>query len=93
VGPLRLSGRTRAVGVSQHPDEHRAENPVLLAVDSSSAKARVFGLPQNSPIRSARSKSGEHQDAEQLGAGTRPEGVQVFPDAAFDVREVHERER
>jgi hypothetical protein len=32
---------------------------------SSSAKVRFLGFPQNSPIRSARSKSGE--DVEQFG--------------------------
>jgi hypothetical protein len=26
-------GRTRAVGLPQHPDEHRPKRPILLAVD------------------------------------------------------------
>jgi hypothetical protein len=45
---------------------------------SNSAKVRVLGFPQYSPIRSARSKPGEHQDVEQFGAGSRPEGVEAL---------------
>jgi hypothetical protein len=66
---------------------------VLLGVDQRSANGRVRGLPQNSPIRSAPSKVGEHQDAEQLGAGSRTEGIQPFTKLALDVLQVHERGR
>jgi hypothetical protein len=42
----------------QHPDEHGPQDPVLSSRSiRSSAKARLSGQPQNSPIRSARSKS------------------------------------
>jgi hypothetical protein len=27
---------------------------------------------------------GQHEDVEQLGAGSRPEGVEAFPEAAFE---------
>jgi hypothetical protein len=50
---------------------------------SSSAKARLSGYPQNSPIRSARSKSVSTSDVEHLGAGSRPEGVEALPDSAL----------
>jgi len=41
---------------------------------SNSAKVRVFGSPSRS--RSRRVEVGEQQDVEQLGAGSRPEGVE-----------------
>jgi hypothetical protein len=56
---------------------------------SSSAKARLSGCPQNSPIRSARSKVGEHQDVEKLGAGSRPECVQALAQAALELVGAH----
>jgi hypothetical protein len=43
-----LECRSRAFfRATQHPDEHGSNRPILLAVDRSSAKARVFGLPQS----------------------------------------------
>ena len=44
-----------AFGLPQHPDEHRPERPILLAVDQQLGEGARFGFPQNSPIRSARS--------------------------------------
>ena len=59
-------------------DEHRSKGQVLLAVDQgSSANVRVFGFPQSSPIRSARSKSG----ASERGAARRGERDRGRPGA------------
>jgi hypothetical protein len=44
--------------LSQHPDQHRPKRPVLLAVDQELGESAAFRVPQNSPILSARSKSG-----------------------------------
>jgi hypothetical protein len=44
----------------------------------SSAKARLSGWPQNSPIRSTPSKSGEHEDVDQLGAGSGSERIETL---------------
>ena len=57
----------------------------------SSAKARLSGCPQNSPILSARSKSGQHQDVEQLGAGSRTQGFQAFLQPALELVGAHGR--
>jgi hypothetical protein len=35
---------------SQDPDEHCPERPILLAVDRNSAKVRLCGQLQNSPL-------------------------------------------
>jgi hypothetical protein len=68
-------GRSLLV-LPQHPDQHRPKDPVLLAVDQQ-LDVRVFGFPQNSPIRSARSKSGSIRTWSNW-AGNRPEGVEAL---------------
>ena len=35
-----MSKRTRALGFPQHPDEHRPERPILLAVDEQLGEER-----------------------------------------------------
>jgi len=66
------------LAVEQRSDEHRSKGQVLLAVDQgSSANVRVFGFPQSSPIRSARSKSG----ASERGAARRGERDRARPGA------------
>jgi hypothetical protein len=49
----------------------------------------LSGFPPNSPIRSARSKSGEHHDTE-LGVGCRPKGVQAFSEPALELVGAHD---
>ena len=45
-------------------------------------------VPQNSPIRSARSKW-EHQAVGQFGAGSGTEGLQAGPEPPFEVIRTH----
>ena len=67
------------VGLPQHPDEHRPERPVLLAVDQELGEGAALRVaPELSdPVGSL--EVGEHQDVEQLGAGGRPEGIEALP--------------
>jgi hypothetical protein len=48
-----------AIGLPQHADEHRPKDPVLLALDQELGEGATLRVAQNSPIRSARSKSAE----------------------------------
>jgi hypothetical protein len=69
-----VQGRTPALGLPQHADEYRPEGLVLLAVDQEFAEGSCLGV---APVRADRIGpywGGEHQDVEQLGAGSRPEG-------------------
>jgi hypothetical protein len=75
--PLRLS---------QHAHEHRSAGPVLLAVDQKLGEGATLREPKNSPIRSARSKSGSIQDVEKLGAGSGAESVETYPESALELR-------
>jgi hypothetical protein len=43
---------------AQHANEHRPKRPVLFAVDQELGEGTSRGVSQNSPILSARSKSG-----------------------------------
>ena len=51
----------------QHPDEHRPERPVLLAVDQELGEGPRLRVPPElaDPVGSL--EVGEHQDVEQLG--------------------------
>jgi len=66
-----------SVSLPQHPDEHRSEGPVLLAVDEELGEGATLrvALELADPIGSL--EVGEHQDAEKLGAGSRTEGVET----------------
>jgi hypothetical protein len=71
------------IGLSQHPDEHRPESLVLLAVDQQLGEgAALWVAPELSdPVGSL--EVGEHEDVEQLGAGSRAEGVQALLETAL----------
>jgi hypothetical protein len=56
---------------------------------SSSPKVRVSGCPQNELDRVGPVEVGEHEDVEQLGAGSRTEGVQALPEAALQLIRPH----
>ena len=51
----RKSLGTRALGLPQHPLEHRPERPILLTVDQQFGEGACLGFPQYAPIASARS--------------------------------------
>jgi hypothetical protein len=77
--PVGFLGGTRALGLAQHPDQHRSERPVLLAVDQELSEGARLRVPPElaDPVGSL--EVGEHQDVEQFGAGCRPESVQALP--------------
>ncbi len=68
-----------ALALSQHPDQHRPERPILLAVDQELGEvATLWVAPELAdPVGSL--EVGEHQDVEELGAGGRSEGVEALP--------------
>ena len=78
-------GGTRALALPQHPDQHRPERPVLLAVDQQLGEGAALRVAPElaDPVGSL--EVGEHQDVEQLGAGSRPEGVQALLEPALDL--------
>jgi len=62
---------------------------VLLAVDQELGEGATLRVAQNSPIRSGRSKVGEHQDVEQRGAGSRHEGGQALTELSLELVGTH----
>src|SRR5215203_6402090 len=73
-GPRSRSAGPLAVGLPQHPDQHRPERPIILAVDQRWAESYGSAGLQNSPIPST-GGSRTHEDVEQLGTGSRPKGA------------------
>jgi hypothetical protein len=72
-----------AVDLPQHPDEHRPEVSILLAVDQELGEGSRRRVPQYLPIRSTRSKSGSIR-TRSSSAGGWTEGVEplALPAAA-----------
>jgi hypothetical protein len=56
----------------QHPDEHRPENPIFLAVDQQLGEGAGLGVPPELSDPVGTLGIGKHQDVEQLGAGAGP---------------------
>jgi hypothetical protein len=80
-----LSPAPLAPGFSQHPDHHRPERPVLLAVDQELAEGpRLRVAPELSDAVGAL-EVGQHQDVEEFGAGSGTEGVQALPKSALQL--------
>jgi len=52
----------------QHPDQHRPERPVLLAVAEELGQGAGLGVPLGRSRLRRRGRSREHEDVEQFGA-------------------------
>jgi hypothetical protein len=72
--PLRGEKRSSTV-FSKHADEHRPQRPVLLAVDQEFGERARLRVPLEltDPVGSLEVR--EHEDVEQLGAGSGTEGL------------------
>ncbi|MET1011046.1 MAG: hypothetical protein ABWY83_01575 [Actinomycetota bacterium] len=73
------------LGLPQHPDAHRSERPILLAVDQEFGEgAALWVAPELAdPVGSL--EVGERQDVEKLGAGSGTERVQALKEPALDL--------
>jgi hypothetical protein len=74
-----------AVRLPQHPDHHRPDRSVLLAVDQQLGEGTALRVAPElaDPIGSL--EVGEHEDVKKLGAGSGAEGVQACSQAAFEL--------
>jgi hypothetical protein len=68
-----------AFGLPQHADEYRREGPVLLAVDQKLGEGATLRVAPELSDPVGPVEVGEHQDVEQLGAGSGADGVQTHP--------------
>jgi hypothetical protein len=78
-----------ALSLPQHPDEHRSERPVLLAVDQQLGERPRLGVPVELADAVGPLEVGKHQDAEKLGARSGAEGVETLPQSSFELLEVN----
>jgi hypothetical protein len=72
-----------AVALSQHPNQHPPQRPILLAVDQELREgAALWVTPELSdPVCPARSR--EREDIEELGTRSGTEGLQAFAKPAL----------
>jgi hypothetical protein len=91
LDPARRSARARGapsvspIRLPQHPNQHRSQRPILLAVDQQLGEGATLGVPPELADPVGLLEVGEHQDAEQLGARSGTEGVQAFPESALEL--------
>jgi hypothetical protein len=74
-----------ALTLLQHPDQHRPERPVLLAVDQKLGEGAALRVGPELADPLGPPEGREHEDVEQLGAGSRPEGVQAGTESAIEL--------
>jgi hypothetical protein len=55
----------------KHPDEHRPERPILLAVDEELGERPRLGVSPELADPGGSLEVGEYKDVEELGAGSR----------------------
>jgi hypothetical protein len=79
------------VALPQHPDEHRSERPVLLVVDQKLGEGATLRVAPELADPVGPLEVGEHEDVEQVGAGSRTESVQARPESAFKIVGSHSR--
>jgi hypothetical protein len=81
-----------AVGFSQHPNQHRPQRPILLAVDQELGEGAALWVAQNSPSHPVCPlEVGEHEDMEELGTRSWTEGLQAFAKPALTLVGSHDR--
>jgi hypothetical protein len=66
-----------ALGLRQHPGEHRSERPILLAVDQQLGEGAALRVAPELADPPGPLEVGQHEDVEQLGAWSRSEGLQA----------------
>jgi len=78
-----------AVGLPQHPDEHRPERPILLAVDEEFGEGAALRVAPELTDPVGPLEVGEHQDVEQLGAGSGTERIETLPQLLLELIRTH----
>jgi hypothetical protein len=71
------------VPLPQHPDEHRSQRPVLLAVDQELGEGAALRVSPELSDPLGAFEVGGHEDVEQLGAASGAEGVEALPDGVL----------
>jgi hypothetical protein len=70
--------RTRSLVLPQHPDQHRRERPILLAVDQQFGEGATLRVDPELSDPDNPVEVGQHEDVEHLGAGSGAEGVEAL---------------
>jgi hypothetical protein len=85
----RTSGTAPTGGSAspQHPDQHRSERPVLLAVDQRLGEGAALRVAPELADPFGALEVGEAEDAEDLGASGRREGLEALAERRLHLLE------
>jgi hypothetical protein len=81
--------RELPLGLPQHPDEHRPERPVLLAVDQELGEDAALGIGPELADPLGAVEVWQHQDVEKFGASGRRQGFEASSEPAPHLVEGH----
>jgi hypothetical protein len=84
-------GLLSALVLAQHPDEHRPERPVLLAVDQQLGEGPCLGVAPELSDPVGPVEVGKHEDVKEFGAGSGTQSVEAFAESAFELIRSHGR--
>ena len=87
--PIAMPSPLSPLVLSQHPDEHSPPRPILLAVDQQLGEGAGLRIAPElaDPVGSLEVR--QHQNVEELGAGSRTESIQARPESAFELIGTH----
>jgi hypothetical protein len=77
------------LALPQHPDQHRPERPILLAVDQELGEGATLRMAPDLADPVGAVEVAEPEDVEQLGAGSGAEGVEALPESALQLVGTH----
>jgi hypothetical protein len=86
-------GSGQAIALAQDPDEHRPERPALLAVDQQRGDGAALRVAPELADPLGAFEVGQHEDVEELGAGSATEGIETLPEPALEFVRPHWRKR
>src|SRR5215216_6984887 len=87
----QLRGRLPRIRFPQHPDEHRPQRPVLLAVDQQLGEDARLRVPPELADPVGATEVGQHQDVEELGAWGAAECAEPLTKGSFELLQGHRR--
>ena len=79
------------MGLPQHPNQHRPQRPILLAVDQELGEGAALRVAPELSDPVCPLEVGEHEDMEELGTRSGTEGLQAFAKPALTLVGSHYR--
>jgi hypothetical protein len=85
LGKAALPAPRPLVSLTEHPDQHGTQYPVLLAVDQQLGEGAALWVTPEFPDPVSPVEVRQHEDVEQLGAGSWSERIEAFSEFSLEL--------